>query len=119
MNMTATPLGAAQADLDAVQVIVRAAGTSFYHGMRVLPPDRRHAMYAIYAFCRIVDDIADEDGALPEKLRGLAAWREHVAGLYRGESDGPVTRILVAAVKRFRLRGEAFAPVIDVMRMCA
>ena len=57
-----TPLGAAQADLDAVEAIVRSAGTSFYHGMRVLPPDRRHAMYAIYAFCRIVDDIADEDG---------------------------------------------------------
>ena len=55
-----TSLGAAQADLDAVEAIVRAAGTSFYRGMRVLPPDRRHAMYAIYAFCRMVDDIADE-----------------------------------------------------------
>jgi squalene synthase HpnD len=114
-----TPLGASQADLDEVESLVRKAGTSFYRGMRVLPPDRRHAMYAIYAFCRIVDDIADEDGALPEKLRGLAAWREHVAGLYRGESDGPVTRILVAAVERFRLREEDFAAVIDGMRMDA
>ena len=57
-----TPLGAAQADLDEVEAIVRAAGTSFYRGMRVLPPDRRHAMYAIYAFCRLVDDVADEAG---------------------------------------------------------
>ena len=63
-----TPLNADQADLDAVEAIVRAAGTSFYRGMRVLPPDRRHAMYAIYAFCRMVDDIADEDGAFPDKL---------------------------------------------------
>ena len=47
---------------------MRAAGTSFYRGMRVLPPDRRHAMYAIYAFCRMVDDIADDEGALAEKL---------------------------------------------------
>ena len=63
-----TPLNAAQADLDAVEAIVRAAGTSFYRGMRVLPPDRRHAMYAIYAFCRMVDDIADEDGDFAAKL---------------------------------------------------
>ena len=49
-------------DMRAVEAIVRAAGTSFYRGMRVLPPDRRHAMYAIYAFCRSVDDIADEPG---------------------------------------------------------
>jgi squalene synthase HpnD len=114
-----TPLGVSRADLDEVEVLVRKAGTSFYRGMRVLPPDRRHAMYAIYAFCRIVDDIADEEGTLPDKLVRLAAWRSHVAGLYRGESDGPVTRVLVAAVERFRLREEDFAAVIDGMRMDA
>ena len=60
----------------AVEAIVRAAGTSFYRGMRVLPADRRHAMYAIYAFCRMVDDIVDEDGAFADKQPRLAAWRE-------------------------------------------
>lgn len=114
-----TPLGADQADLDAVEAIVRAAGTSFYRGMAVLPPDRRHAMYAIYAFCRIVDDIADEDGELPEKRRQLAAWRERVAALYRGESNDPVTRVLVIAVRRFDLRAEDFIAVIDGMEMDA
>jgi squalene synthase HpnD len=114
-----TPLGASQADLDEVEALVRNAGTSFYRGMRVLPPDRRHAMYAIYAFCRIVDDIADEDGALPEKLVRLAEWRGRVAALYRGVADGPVTRVLLAAVERFRLREEDFAAVIDGMRMDA
>src|ERR1700690_2048860 len=101
---TVTALGAAQADLDEVERLVRKAGTSFYRGMRVLPPDRRHAMYAIYAFCRIVDDIADEDGALPDKFRRLGEWRVRVAALYRGEADGPVTRVLLAAVQRFGLR---------------
>jgi presqualene diphosphate synthase len=114
-----TPLNAAQADLDAVEAIVRAAGTSFYRGMRVLPPDRRHAMYAIYAFCRMVDDIADEDGAFADKLPRLTAWRERVAGLYQGQSDGPVTRILVAAVRRFDLRQDDFLAVIDGMQMDA
>ncbi len=113
------PLGAAQADLDAVTGIVRAAGTSFYRGMRVLPPDRRAAMYAVYAFCRMVDDIADAPGALDEKLRGLAAWRDRVAGLYAGESDGPVTRVLGQAVQRFGLRQADFLAVIDGMQMDA
>jgi presqualene diphosphate synthase len=115
-----TPLDAAQADLDAVEKIVRAAGTSFYRGMRVLPPDRRHAMYAIYAFCRIVDDIADDDDVPFEARRPkLTAWRARVAGLYRGESDGPVTRVLVAAVRRFDLRQVDFLAVIDGMEMDA
>lgn len=114
-----TPLNAAQADLDEVEAIVRGAGTSFYRGMRVLPPDRRHAMYAIYAFCRKVDDIADEDGEFSAKLPALTAWRERVAGLYRGQSDGPVTRVLVAAVQRFDLRQDDFIAVIDGMQMDA
>ena len=80
MTQQSTPLGAAREDLDAVEAVVRSAGTSFYHGMRVLPPDRRHAMYAIYAFCRIVDDIADEDGTIETKRLALGG----LAGQYRG-----------------------------------
>jgi presqualene diphosphate synthase len=116
MSARTTPLGAAQADLDAVERIVRSAGTSFYHGMRVLPLDRRHAMYAIYAFCRIVDDIADEDGELDAKRRDLAAWRDNIAGLYQGRTEGPVTRVLAVAVSRFALRAEDFIAVIDGMQ---
>ncbi|HBK04668.1 MAG TPA: squalene synthase HpnD [Acetobacteraceae bacterium] len=115
MRRSATPLGAAPADLDAVETIVRAAGTSFYHGMRVLPPDRRHAMYAIYAFCRIVDDIADEAGSLPEKRQGLAAWRSNIAELYHGGTEGPVTRVLALAIEKFQLRQADFIAVIDGM----
>lgn len=112
----ATPLGADPADLAAVEAIVRAAGTSFYRGMRVLPPDRRHAMYAIYAFCRIVDDIADEEGDLAAKAARLDAWRARVAGLYAGVADGPVTRVLVLAARRFGLRQVDFLAVIDGMQ---
>ena len=111
----ATPLGAARSDLDAVEAIVLSAGTSFFHGMRVLPPDRRHAMYAIYAFCRLVDDIADESGSIETKRLGLAAWRDNIAGVYQGRAEGPVTRVLAAAVPRFQLRAEDFIAVIDGM----
>jgi phytoene synthase len=120
MTSAITPLGAAQADLDAIEAIVRAAGTSFYRGMRVLPPDRRHAMYAIYAFCRLVDDIADDEAVpLADRLPRLAAWRTRIADLYRGATDGPVTRVLAEATQRYALRQADFLAVIDGMQMDA
>ena len=114
--MTGTPLGADPADLDAVQAIVTRAGTSFYRGMRVLPADRRHAMYAIYAFCRIVDDIADEAGSLDAKRRALAGWRDAIADLYRGRTKDAVTRVLAKAIAQFKLRAEDFIAIIDGMQ---
>ncbi len=119
--MNATPLGADPADLAEVEVIVRRAGTSFYRGMAVLPPDRRHAMYAIYAFCRIVDDIADDAAPLPDKRAGLDDWRRRIAALYGAEAASPsaVTRVLARAVERFGLRQADFLAVIDGMQMDA
>ena len=59
-----------------IRAQVAAAGTSFYWAMRLLPQARREAMFAVYAFCRVIDDIADSDDA-PEaqKLAALAEWR--------------------------------------------
>ena len=96
---------------------VRAAGTSFYRGMRILPPDRRAAMYAIYAFCRQVDDVADEPAPLDAKLAELAAWRDRVAALYAGQASDAVTRELLQAVQAYGLRQEDFLAVIDGMEM--
>ena len=115
------PLGANTADVATVERVVLAAGTSFYRGMRVLPADRRTAMYAIYAFCRIVDDIADEEAPLDDKRAGLALWRERIADLYRGttaegDPDGAVTRVLLPAIRQFALRQEDFVAVVDGMQ---
>ena len=110
-------LNAATADLHAVDGIVKRAGTSFYRGMKILPPDRRAAMYAIYAFCRIVDDVADEPGPLPAKLAGLDAWRGRIDALYAGRADDAVTRVLLLAVNRYGLRRDDFIAVIDGMAM--
>ena len=117
--MSAPALGTTPEDMAAVEAIVRRAGTSFYRGMRILPPDRRAAMYAIYAFCREVDDIADDPAPLADRLPRLAAWRARVAALPRGEADGPVTRVLAAAAARYALRTEDFLAVIDGMQMDA
>ncbi len=114
-----TPLGAAAADLREVEALVLRAGTSFYRGMKVLAADRRAAMYAIYAFCRIVDDVADEPGPLAEKIAGLAAWRTRIAALYDGRTDDAVTRVLLPAIQRYDLRQADFLAVIDGMQMDA
>lgn len=112
-------LDLAPADLAVVESVVRAAGTSFYRGMRILPPGRRAAMYAIYAFCRLVDDVADEPAPIEEKRSGLDAWRERIAQIYEGTASGPVERALLAAVQRFGLRRADFLAVIDGMQMDA
>ncbi|GAC1341769.1 MAG: presqualene diphosphate synthase HpnD [Acetobacteraceae bacterium] len=112
-----SPLGATRADLAEVERLVRRAGTSFYRGMRVLPRDRRAAMYAIYAFCRLVDDVADEPAPLPQKLAGLAAWRARIKSLYAGTATDAVTRVLLSAIERYRLREDDFLAVIDGMQM--
>lgn len=114
-----TPLGAAASDLREVEALVRRAGTSFHRGMKVLAADRRAAMYAIYAFCRIVDDVADEPGPLGEKIAGLAAWRGRITGLYAGRAEDAVTRVLLPAIQRYALRQDDFMAVIDGMQMDA
>jgi len=106
-------------DVAAVEAIVRAAGTSFHRGMAILPPPRRQAMYAIYAFCRIVDDIADEDSPFETRKPRLEQWRAHVAALYRGEAHDPVTRELLRATQAYALQREDFEAVIDGMEMDA
>jgi squalene synthase HpnD/squalene synthase HpnC len=111
-------LGAAdQADAQAITERVRASGTSFYLAMRLLPQKRRNAMYAIYAFCREVDDIADGTDELPAKLAALDKWRAEIDALYAGQPTHLVSRALADPVRRYGLRREDFLAVIDGMAM--
>jgi phytoene synthase len=108
------------AELDRlVESVVRRSGTSFYWGMRVLPPERRRAMYAVYAFCREVDDIAD--GTLPAavKMAKLDAWVDEIGRLYRGRPTEPIARALAGPVTAFALAERDFLAVIEGMRMDA
>lgn len=105
---------------EAVRRKVEAAGTSFYWAMRLLPKERRNGMYAVYAFCREVDDIADDDSRpATEKLVGLARWRAEIDALYTGAPRCLVSRALLAPVERYRLRRDDFLAVIDGMEMDA
>ena len=93
-----------------------AAGSSFYTAMRILPRPRREAMYAVYAFCRDVDDIADSDGPRDERLAALQRWRDDIDALFK---DAPPASLkyLAEPTRRFGLKRRDFHAVIDGMAM--
>ena len=98
---------------------VESAGTSFYWAMRLLPQDRRNGMYAVYAFCREVDDIADDTSSPEHKKAALADWHAEIDALYARRPRNLVACALRDPVTRYRLRREDFHTVIDGMEMDA
>jgi squalene synthase HpnD len=96
----------------------RAAGSSFYAAMRILPRAQREAMFEIYSFCRRVDDIADSNAPHPERLAQLAQWRADVNALYQGK-NAPLMAGLAQPMRDFDLAREDFLALIDGMEMDA
>ena len=94
----------------------RASGSSFYAGMRMLPRDRREAVYQIYSFCRAVDDVADAGGPRPPRFAQLAQWRADVDQLYAG-TPPPHLKGLDEPRRRFALERADFMAIIDGMEM--
>ncbi|SEP50695.1 farnesyl-diphosphate farnesyltransferase [Rhodospirillales bacterium URHD0017] len=95
----------------------RVSGSSFYTAMRLMPKVEREAMFAIYLFCRLVDDIAD-DGTRPRPARAaaLAEWRSDLDALYAGQPAGQA-EFLRDPVRAFGLKQADFIDVIDGMDM--
>jgi presqualene diphosphate synthase len=116
IDAPASELAASQAH---VRTVVAGSGTSFYWGMRLLPAAKREAMFAIYAFCREVDDIADSDGPPAGKRTALAGWRAEIEALYAGRPGRPTSLALAAPVERFALPRAEFDAMIDGMEMDA
>ena len=99
--------------------ITARSGTSFGPGMRLLSKPRREGMWALYAFARVIDDIADEDWPLAEKHRLLDDWRREIAAVY---ADAPVSAVgmaLAGPVRDFALPEMEFLALIDGMQMDA
>jgi len=95
----------------------QASGSSFYAGMRMLPQAEREAMYAIYGFCRAVDDIADDHlGDRTERAAALDQWRRDLADLYAGGNPRQAA-FLAEAIRQFGLDRADFDTVIDGMAM--
>ena len=100
-----------------VYKVVEASGSSFVSGMKVLPKDRRDAMFAIYSFCREIDDIADDPLPYLEKKNQLNAWREELESLYQGKPTKPTAKALLIPIREYQLRKEDFVALIVGMEM--
>jgi phytoene synthase len=93
------------------------SGSSFYYSFLFLPPERRRAITALYAFCREVDDIVDECTDTGVAQMKLAWWRQELERLYAGQPQHPVARALAPALEPFDIRQGLLAEIIDGMQM--
>ena len=93
------------------------SGSSFYYSFLFLPPERRRAITALYAFCREVDDTVDEatDGSVA-RIK-LAWWRTEVSKMYAGTPTHPVMLALQPHIALYKLEEQHLQAIVDGMEM--
>jgi 15-cis-phytoene synthase len=94
-----------------------ASGSSFYYSFLFLPPEKRRAITAFYAFCREVDDVADGVSDVAVARAKLSWWRTEVVNLMAGSPSHPVTRALAPFVDAMGLDAPRMNEIIDGMEM--
>src|SRR5262245_66156243 len=88
--------------------------SNFYYAFLFLPRERREALEAVYAYCRLVDDVVDEEAPAAQKLEGIARWRRELDAVFGDATPShPVSERLRAAVGRFGIHREDLEAVID------
>ncbi|MGD9637762.1 MAG: presqualene diphosphate synthase HpnD [Alphaproteobacteria bacterium] len=97
--------------------IVKKSGSSFASAMKLLPEERRNAMYAVYAFCRVIDDIADGEDVYEVKIKNLDFWRKEIDAVFRQKPETELGKSLSGYVDIFKLDAKDFIAVIDGMAM--
>ena len=96
--------------------VTRQSASSFYYALRMLPTVRRKALYAVYAFCRAVDDAVDDaDASAAPQL--VAEWRAELERCYQGAPLHPVTVALAVSLEQFPIPKAALGAVIDGVEM--
>ena len=93
------------------------SGSSFYYSFLFLPPERRRAITALYAFCREVDDVVDECTDVDVARAKLVWWRMEIAGTFAGSAQHPVAQALIPVVRTFNLPQRRFEDILDGMDM--
>jgi phytoene synthase len=101
-----------------VSTLTRKSRSNFYYAFLFLPRPRREALYAVYAFCRLVDDVADLGGNPAQQRAELREWRAEVARCYDGRGPvTPVARRLAEAVRAYGIPRTALEAIIDGVEM--
>lgn len=105
--------------MDQSRAITRKSASNLALAFRLLPKAKREGMSALYAFCREVDDVADEQSvALETRREGLAGWRADILRAYDGTgSQFPVNRELQLVIERYHLPFEHFNQLIKGVEM--
>jgi phytoene synthase len=93
------------------------SGSSFYYSFLFLPPERRRAITALYAFCREVDDTVDECTDQSIARIKLHWWRNEVATMYKGQASHPVMQALQPHLAVYNLEEKHLQAIIDGMEM--
>ena len=102
---------------EALATLVRKSRSSFYYSFLFLPRPKRDAIYAVYALCRAVDDVADDAGDMEAKAERLKGWREELDRCYAGRPTHPITRALRDCLSRYPIPKGYFEELIAGVEM--
>ena len=110
--------------LDYCRQVTKASRSNFYYSFLFLPKKQREAIYAVYAFCRLIDDVVDRNTSTARALEELKQWREQIARCYEGHTDPPVgwtghpiLMSLSKIIQEFHLSREYFEELINGVEM--
>lgn len=96
--------------------ITRHSSSNFYYAFMLLPAERRRALHAVYAFCRFIDDIADDEST-GDAASLLSRWREELDRVYRGAPTRAISRALADSIRHFNIPREHFEEIIAGVEM--
>ena len=96
---------------------VKRSGSSFFWAMRLMSPQKRNAIYSVYAFCREVDDIADGNAKEFQKRNKLSNWRTEIESIYQAKPNTLLGQSLMPAVNSYKLVKQDFMDLLDGMEM--
>jgi 15-cis-phytoene synthase len=104
------------ADYERCAHITARSSSNFYYAFMLLPAERRRALHSVYAFCRFIDDISDDE-SFTNPAAMLARWREELERVYHGTPTRAVSRALADSVHRFSIPREYFEEIIAGVEM--
>jgi phytoene synthase len=97
--------------------VTKASGSNFYYAFLFLPKPKREAIYAVYAFCRLSDDLVDEVKAGGNPAAALTRWRQDLDTEFQGGAGHPVIAAVGQAARRFHIPKAYFQELLNGMEM--
>ena len=97
--------------------VTKGSGSNFYYAFLSLPKPKREAIYAVYAFCRLSDDLVDEVETGGDPVAALTRWRKELDACFQGSTGHPVIAAVAEAARRFNIPKAYFEELLNGMEM--